>query len=610
MALQTCYRRYSLLLLRLGNWGKGQTFSSCRPGKLLTFEEVGELHRKQAKQSLLVQVQSVNSAVPLESYLEQYGTIIKMFHFKTNKKLDAQLLRHYELTRLTELGARLRYFTCELLERGLAGLFPHARVRPFGSSANGFGRYGCDVDMVLELEQPRPAEAADRLAFQAMATKSDSHVQRHRYLSVISDLMANLMPGCEQVRRILRAKVPIIKFTQSLTGVDCDLCMKRSGLHMAELLYIWDQLDGRVAPLVRAVRHWAEKVRLTNAISGSSGAGRWISNFGVTLLVIYFLQTRPVPILPSVNELMRRARPCDAVEVDGTVYSFLRDPNLLPPTTNTETLSQLLAGFFAFYAEQDVETRALSVVSAGDFPRPADSQLYVQNPLDHELNVTKNVSAKESRRLGVEALQAVRLLEEGRWWPLLLGGADAGQLGQALCAPFSLRALFDDAETEQQQGAAQESRRGGAKTEPRRAAVETEQQPATADTKAHRNAAKAAEPAARPAAEKALRRAPSQAAGSVARQTSVAATSAPPKERRGAPLPTKERPSDSLDLAGLFLSAHRGGDAVADQHHGLNGSGSIQLRVDRAPGSETAHDQTTAPKSKSKGKKKRRTAGS
>ena len=75
--------------------------------------------------------------------------------FNVSPQLDEQLMRLHELTRLTELGARLRYFTCELLERALAGLFPSARLRPFGSSANGFGRFDCDVDLVLELAPER-----------------------------------------------------------------------------------------------------------------------------------------------------------------------------------------------------------------------------------------------------------------------------------------------------------------------------------------------------------------------------------------------------------------------------------------------------------------------
>ena len=33
----------------------------------------------------------------------------------------------------------------------LSGLFPRASVLPFGSSVNSFGRFNCDLDMVLEL---------------------------------------------------------------------------------------------------------------------------------------------------------------------------------------------------------------------------------------------------------------------------------------------------------------------------------------------------------------------------------------------------------------------------------------------------------------------------
>ncbi|KAF0291378.1 Poly(A) RNA polymerase, mitochondrial [Amphibalanus amphitrite] len=353
--------------------------------------------------------------------------------------LDDQLLRHHELTRLTELGARLRYFTCELLERALAGLFPAARVRPFGSSANGFGRHDCDVDLILELAPEAAAQPSQRLAFQTLAAKKDSRTQVQRYLNFLADLLVSLMPGCSQVRRILKARVPIVKYTQSLTGVDCDLSMMRNGIHMTELLFIWSQLDTRVAPLVRAVRHWAEKVHLTTCVSGS---GRFISNFGLTLLVIYFLQTRPVPLLPSVNELTQLARPGDTALVDGVSYTFLRDPSLVPVTANTESLSDLLAGFFDLYASLDLNAHALSVVWGGTFGHPGDAPLHVQNPLDLELNVTKNVSREEVCRLGGEASRAGRLLEEGRWWELLFGEG----VRQPQVKPISVRQLFDEDE--------------------------------------------------------------------------------------------------------------------------------------------------------------------
>ena len=82
-------------------------------------------------------------------------------------------MRLHELTRLSELGARLRYFTCELLERALTGMFAEARVRPFGSSANGFGRYDCDVDLVLELAPERPLQVGGVMYRQTEQTRCE-----------------------------------------------------------------------------------------------------------------------------------------------------------------------------------------------------------------------------------------------------------------------------------------------------------------------------------------------------------------------------------------------------------------------------------------------------
>jgi poly(A) RNA polymerase, mitochondrial len=74
----------------------------------------------------------------------------------------------------------------------------------------------------------------------------------------------------------------------------------RTALHMSEFLYLMGEIDGRVRPLVCAVRRWAKAVGLTNATPG-----RWISNFSLTLLTIFYLQRREV--LPSLNTLITLA---------------------------------------------------------------------------------------------------------------------------------------------------------------------------------------------------------------------------------------------------------------------------------------------------------------
>jgi len=53
---------------------------------------------------------------------------------------------------MSDLDVRLRYFLCSDLESSLRKLLPDVSVRLFGSSVNGFGRYDCDLDLVVDLD--------------------------------------------------------------------------------------------------------------------------------------------------------------------------------------------------------------------------------------------------------------------------------------------------------------------------------------------------------------------------------------------------------------------------------------------------------------------------
>lgn len=73
---------------------------------------------------------------------------------------------------------------------------------------------------------------------------------------------------------------------------------------MSEFLWLMNAIDDRVAPLVFTVRKWASVVGLTN-----NSPGRWITNFSLTLLVLFFLQ-RPLvskSLLPTLNHLVKQA---------------------------------------------------------------------------------------------------------------------------------------------------------------------------------------------------------------------------------------------------------------------------------------------------------------
>nr|CAD7392082.1 unnamed protein product [Timema cristinae] len=333
------------------------------------------------------------------------------------ESLSEQMNILYCSSALDDLGIRLRFLTALQLELALNGLFPLITVLPFGSSVSGFGKVGCDLDLVLHLG-PEHTEVYTykddnyRLVFHAKTSMGNGRTQVQRHMETIGDMCQMFLPGCTHIKRILQARVPIIKYKQDFTGVECDLSMTNmTAVYMGELLYIMGSLDDRVKPLVFAVRMWAREVGLTNPTPG-----RWITNFSLILMVIFFLQQRS-PVLPPLKQLVAQAGPDDRrITPDGVNCTFIRDLKKLTEQNeskkqNKDSLETLLLNFFEFYSSFDFSSRAISIVEGMTIPKPEHAPLYIVNPLERGLNVSKNVSHEETERLRIELRNAVWVLE-------------------------------------------------------------------------------------------------------------------------------------------------------------------------------------------------------
>ncbi|XP_049875361.1 poly(A) RNA polymerase, mitochondrial-like [Pectinophora gossypiella] len=338
-----------------------------------------------------------------------------------------QIQTLYDKTMLNDLGIRLRYMVARQLEIMFDSLYANIAVRPFGSSVNGFGRIGCDLDLVLtnvlteELSDPEK-----RLVYQEKKCEGGrSPWQRH--MELVGELLELRVPGVTRVQRILHARVPIVKYAHDLAGLDVDLCYSNmSGIYMSELLWLFGSLDPRVRPLTFAVRRWAQTVGLTNP-----HPGRWITNFPLTLMVLFFLQqkTKDGFVLPSFKYLIRKAEKDDIkLAEDNVNCTFLRDLNKLPTESyaqSSSNLQSLLLQFFEFYSQFDFNDKAISINEGTPVRKPNALPLYIVNPLEQALNVSRNVSYEECERLRTEVRNAAWQLEsssegsKGDDWGLL-----------------------------------------------------------------------------------------------------------------------------------------------------------------------------------------------
>ncbi|XKL68911.1 hypothetical protein PGB90_006680 [Kerria lacca] len=332
--------------------------------------------------------------------------------FSNSNSFSDDMILLYERTKLGEIGTRLRFITALQLEASLKGLFHSCQVLPFGSSINSFGKKNCDLDLIFDFNEKKNIDSS-RLMFHSKTLAGTSKIHNQRHLETIADIIQYFLPGCCNTRRIFKARVPIIKFKHELSGLECDVSSTNlSGVYMSELLYTFAAYDWRVCPLVFTVRYWAKEINLTNP-----APGKWITNFMLTLLVLFHLQYEK--IIPTLQTLSKSKREKDKKIFIDNDYKmidcgFLTDLNLLkdPETEpNNDTLLELLFKFFEFYSTFDFRLNAISLNSGTLIPKPVYDPLYIVNPLEKGLNVSKNVSQEECNKMRIQFRNAAWNIE-------------------------------------------------------------------------------------------------------------------------------------------------------------------------------------------------------
>lgn len=63
----------------------------------------------------------------------------------------------------------------------------------------------------------------NRLVFHSKSTNNSDRHETKEFLGILANIMQHFIPGILNVRRILEARVPIIKFCYDYTRTECDL---------------------------------------------------------------------------------------------------------------------------------------------------------------------------------------------------------------------------------------------------------------------------------------------------------------------------------------------------------------------------------------------------
>ncbi|XP_069770601.1 poly(A) RNA polymerase, mitochondrial [Narcine bancroftii] len=342
------------------------------------------------------------SVIPLNELLQKLSEA---------ESIDEQLYTVLKESQLTEENTRLRFLVCSLLKEIAGAYFPECSIKPFGSSVNNFGKMGCDLDMFLDLDSiggrnSTKPEGTFSMEYQTKRVASE-RVATQSILSVIGECIDQFVPGCTGMQKILNARCPLVRFSHQPSGFQCDLTANnRIAMKSTELLYIYSNMDPRVRALVFGIRCWARVQGITSRIPGA-----WITNFSLTMMVLFLLQKRSPPIIPTLDQLKDQAEEKDKHIIDNHDCTFVSDIKM-KPSQNTETLEELLQEFFEFYGSFAFNRMSIDIRKGKEQNKPEASPLHIQNPFEQALNVSKNVNQTQLDRFVTAARESAWILQQ------------------------------------------------------------------------------------------------------------------------------------------------------------------------------------------------------
>lgn len=149
--------------------------------------------------------------------------------------ITEQITLLYENTRLNDLSIRLRFLGALQIQTALGGLFLNHTVLPFGSTVNGFGKLGCDLDMILHYNTDdklfnQPSDYNDRrLMFHTKGCTFASDASKRgaieNHIKFYGTLFETFIPGACDVTAIYKARVPIVRYFHKYLNISVDISL-------------------------------------------------------------------------------------------------------------------------------------------------------------------------------------------------------------------------------------------------------------------------------------------------------------------------------------------------------------------------------------------------
>ncbi|XP_055606178.1 poly(A) RNA polymerase GLD2 [Uranotaenia lowii] len=202
-------------------------------------------------------------------------------------------------------------------------------IYEFGSIKSGLAFRDSDLDLYIHYDK-----------------NSDANTKK--LIHVIHGRMLRNQPFHGLVK-ILGAKVPLLRAIHGPTNLMCDINFSNArGCYNSKFIYAVTRFDHRIHKLAVIVKFWAKcAYLLTNH--------RQMNTYCIIMMLIFYLQTKKLPLLPSVQDLQK-----GTPRVSYGPWNLGYPKDIKFATMNRENIRELLTGFFRYYSNFEFEKNLIS----------------------------------------------------------------------------------------------------------------------------------------------------------------------------------------------------------------------------------------------------------
>nr|XP_057927996.1 poly(A) RNA polymerase GLD2 [Doryrhamphus excisus]XP_057927997.1 poly(A) RNA polymerase GLD2 [Doryrhamphus excisus] len=317
------------------------------------------------------------------------GTVDLQVYVKD--KVSAQMVELFEACQQRHSDLLHKEMCRSWLQQDMLRVFEAGRLYMTGSSMSGLASRSSDADLCYVLRENKPTHPV-------------------AVLSALKRMMKSLL-YVEQPQ-LIRAKVPILRFREKGSNLEFDLNVNNTvGIRNTFLLKSYAYADPRVRPLILVIKKWARHHQINDASRGT------LSSYTLVLMVLHYLQTLNVPVLPS---LQKDYPECfdPSLEID-MIPERAQD---IPPynSQNNSSLGTLLLGFLKYYAtEFSWKKTVISVRDAKAFTKQnaakwRDKFISVEEPFESN-NVARAVHEQAKfDAITSQFLESFNMLQKGK----------------------------------------------------------------------------------------------------------------------------------------------------------------------------------------------------